>query len=111
MRHPGKYLSAFLACWIVLFVPLATSFHYHPAVVPGSGDGTVSQASGGGRSAPDYPPCDICLRLIVQAESFPMVGFVAHSINIAIHPVDNNLPHPPHLFSQIGERAPPLTIG
>lgn len=111
MSRPGKYLTAILTFWMVLFVPLATSFHYHPAVIPGSSDGTVNQATGGGHRAPVYPPCDICLRLLVPAESFQITGFLPLSINDEIGAANNNLPHSPHLFSQIGERAPPPTIG
>lgn len=111
MQQTGKYLTAILAFWVVLFVPLATSVHYHPPVIAEPGGGMVTHPPAGGHSTPAYPPCDFCLRLVVQAESFLITWFLPLSINHEIGFTSNKLPLPSYLLSNIGERGPPLTIG
>jgi hypothetical protein len=111
MRTPGKYRAAILACWMLLCIPLVTGIHHHSIVLFGPGDETLAVPSGGNSPGPDYPPCSICLRLIVTAETTPAIQAIVLSVSNEIASFDNNLLRPPHLFSPIGERAPPLTLG
>jgi hypothetical protein len=111
MRFPRKYCAAFLAIWMVLFIPLVTSSHHHPVVLSGAGDETVSPMREGSRSAPENPPCDLCLRLVIPAEVIHFVEILPLSMSDEIGFIDNDLHRSPHLFSHIRERAPPLMVG